>query len=167
MELTDIQPLEKWIELEKDIYERSSMDVNVFNIKGIRISDYKNWVNRLCPVVKANDKGQSFICAVAHMNIAEQARQARQVVIEECDAGLVKMVVPIFVGEEFLGAVGACGFILDDGEVDSFMVNKTIDIEEEEIESLSNDIGQVTTEELEALGKYIQETISEIVNSMK
>ncbi len=167
MEITDIQPLGKWIELEKDLHERSKLDVNVFNPKGIRISEYKNWVNRLCPVIKANDKGQSFICAVAHMNIAEQAKQAKQAVIEECDAGLVKMVVPIFVGDEFVGAVGACGFILDDGEVDSFMVNKTIDIEEEEIESLSNDISNVTTEELEALSKYIQERISEIVTNLK
>jgi hypothetical protein len=47
------------------------------------------------------------------------------------------------------------------------MVNKTIDLEEDEIESLSNDIGQVTTEELEVLGKYIQERISAIVIDMK
>ena len=69
MNLTDIMPAEKWIELEKDIYERSGLASNVFNIDGIRITDYKVWVNRLCPVVKADDRGQSFICAVAHMNI--------------------------------------------------------------------------------------------------
>lgn len=167
MKLTDLLPLEKWIELEEDLHKRSGLDVNIFNTDGVRISEFKVWVNRLCPVVKADDRGQSFICAVAHMNIAEIARQAKKPVIEECDAGLVKLVVPIFVDDEFIGAVGACGLILDDGEVDSFMVNKTIDLEEDEIESLSNDIGQVTTEELEVLGKYIQERISAIVIDMK
>ncbi len=165
MKLTDILPLEKWVAFEKELHEKSGLDVNVFGTDGVRISDFKAWVNKLCPVVKANDKGQSFICAVAHMNIAEMARQAKKTVIEECDAGLVKMVVPIFVNDTFLGAVGACGLVLDDGEVDSFMVNKTIDLEEEEIEKLSLDIGNVTTNELEAFGQYIETKLDEFIKA--
>jgi ligand-binding sensor protein len=167
MKLTDLLPLEKWVEFEKDIHERSGLDTNVFNTDGIRITDYKQWVNRLCPEVKADDRGQSFICAVAHMNIAEIARQTKKPVIEECDAGLVKMVVPIFVKDEFLGSVGACGLILDDGEVDSFMLDKTIEMDEEKVESLSNDIGNVTTEELETLAGDIQEQLAKIIDNFK
>jgi ligand-binding sensor protein len=167
MKLTDLLPLEKWVEFEKDIHERSGLDTNVFNTDGIRISDFKAWVNRLCPEVKADDRGQSFICAVAHMNIAEIARQTKKPVIEECDAGLLKMVVPIFVEDEFLGSVGACGLILDDGEVDSFMLDKTIEMDEEKVESLSNDIGNVTTEELETLAGDIQEQLAKIIGNFK
>ena len=162
MELTDILPIEKWMELEKDIHERSGLASNVFNVDGIRITDYKVWVNRLCPVVKAHDSGQSFICAVAHMNIADMAKNSKETVIEECDAGLLKLVVPIFVKGEFLGAVGACGLLLDDGDVDSFMVNRTIEIGEAKIEELSDDIKKVSTEEVEALGEYITERIGKI-----
>ena len=57
---------------------------NVFNTDGIRITNNKVWVNRLCPAIKATDKGQSFICAVAHMNLANQAREEHRPVIEEC-----------------------------------------------------------------------------------
>ena len=163
MKLTDILPVEKWFELEKDIHERSGLASNVFNVQGIRITDYKVWVNRLCPVVKANDNGQSFICAVAHMNIADMAKNSKETVIEECDAGLLKLVVPIFVKGEFLGAVGACGLLLDDGDVDSFMVNRTIEIGEEKIEGLSDDIKRVSTEDVEALGEYITERIEKII----
>ena len=74
---------------EKELHTRSGLDVNVFDTDGIRITEYKEWVNRLCPVVKAHDKGQTFICAVAHMNIAAQAKQAKNPVIEECDGGLL------------------------------------------------------------------------------
>ena len=56
---------------------------------------------RVCEYIKANDKGQSFICAVAHMNIAREAMETRTTVIEECDAGLVKLVNPVFVGDDF------------------------------------------------------------------
>ncbi len=166
MKLTDLLPLEKWVEFEKELHERSGLDVNVFGTDGVRISDFKAWVNRLCPVVKADDRGQSFICAVAHMNIAEIARQTKKPAIEECDAGLVKMVVPIFVKDEFIGAVGACGLILDDGEVDAFMLNKTIDMEEDKVDSLSNDIGDVTTEELETLAGHVQAQLAKIIGDI-
>ncbi len=145
MKLTDILPVEKWLELEKDIHERSGLASNVFNVEGIRVTDYKVWVNRLCPVVKAHDSGQSFICAVAHMNIADMAKNSKETVIEECDAGFLKLVVPIFVKGEFLGAVGACGLLLDDGDVDSFMVNRTIEIGEEKIEELLDDIKRISS----------------------
>jgi ligand-binding sensor protein len=166
MNLTDMAPLEKWVELEKDIHQQTGLDVNVFDLKGYRISDFKNWANRLCPQIKATDKGQSFICAPAHMNIAAQAMRTKQPAIEECDAGLIKMVVPIFAGEEFVGAVGACGFLLDKGEVDSFLVNKMTDIAEEQVEELSQGIQSITTEEAEALGKLIGEKIKEIVGKV-
>ena len=162
MELTDILPPEKWIELEKDIHERSGLASNVFDVNGIRITDYKVWVNRLCPAVKADDAGQSFICAVAHMNIAGMAKERKAPVIGECDAGLLKLVVPIFLKGEYSGAVGACGLLLDDAEVDSFMVNRTIGMDEEKIEEISGDIKNITTEEVEGLGKYITERINEI-----
>ncbi len=167
MNLTDLLPLEKWIAFEKDIHERSGLDSNVFNTDGIRITDYKQWVNRFCPKVKADDRGQSFICAVAHMNIAEMARQAKAPMIEECDAGLLKLVVPIFVEDEFVGAVGACGLILDDGEIDSFMVNKTIGMDEEEIETLAADIPKISRQKVEDLADYIQDRINRMIRDAK
>ena len=165
MQLTDLAPLKRWVELEKDIHQQSGLDVNVFNIKGYRISEIKNWANQLCPAIKATDKGQSFICAPAHMNIATLAMRSKQTVIEECDAGMLKLVVPIFAGEEFVGAVGACGFLLDDGEVDSFLVNKMTDISESEIEVLTIGIQSISTGKAQALGQYIENQINEIVSA--
>ena len=163
MKLTDLAPLERWTELEKDIHRRTGLDVNVFDTKGYRISDFKNWANQLCPEIKATDKGQSFICAPAHMNISAQAMRSKQPAIEECDAGLIKLVVPIFVNDEFVGAVGACGFLLDDGEVDSFLVNKMTEIDEEKVEKLSEGIPSITTGKAESLSHYITKQIKEIV----
>jgi ligand-binding sensor protein len=159
MKLTDFCPIEKWMAFEKNIHERSGMDANVFNTDGIRITDFKEWVNRLCPAIKAIDKGQSYICAVAHMNIATQAMQTRMPAIEECDAGLIKLVVPIFVNDEFVGAVGACGLLLEDGEVDDFLINKTTDMAEDVIQDLSQGIGAISRQKAEALAAYIQQEL--------
>ena len=162
MELTDLAPLKKWIELEKDIHQKTGLDVNVFDTKGYRISDFKNWANRLCPEIKATDKGQSFICAPAHMNIAALAMRSKKPVIEECDAGMLKLVVPIFFDDEYIGAVGACGFLLDGGEVDSFLVNKMTDIKEDKVKGLAEGIERITTEKAEKLAQYITEQLAKI-----
>ncbi len=163
MELNDLLSVEEWMNLEKEIHERYGLDTNVFNTEGIRITPYKSWVNRLCPEIKATDKGQSFICAVAHMNLAVMARNSRQTVVEECDAGIVKIVVPVFVEDNFIGAVGACGKCLEEGEVDAFLVNKVTGIDEEKVESLARDIGYISSETIADLSAYVEEKIQHII----
>jgi len=163
MQLTDIYPLEKWVKLEQEINDRFNLDSNVFNIDGIRISEHKAWVNKLCPAIKATDKGQSFICAVAHMNLATMAKNNNKAVVEECDAGLVKIVVPIFAKDAFIGAVGACGLLMQDGEVDSFLVNKMTDIDEEKVDTLSHGIGTISEDKIQELIAFIESRLSEIL----
>jgi len=148
-------PLEKWMKLEKEINDNSALNASVFDADGIRITDFKKWANRLCPVVKANEKGRSYICAVAHQNAANQARKTREPAIVECDAGLVKAVVPIFVDDEFLGVAGGCGLLQGDSEVDSFLVNKTTGIPVAEIENLSDDITFISMAKLESVIEFI------------
>ena len=167
MTLLDILPVEKWIELEMEINKRSNLNASVFDADGIRITNFKKWANRLCPVVKANEKGQSYICAVAHQNAANQAQKTGGPAIVECDAGLVKVVVPIFVDDEFLGVAGGCGLLLKDGEVDTFLVNKTTDIAAEEIEDLTNDIATISMEQLKSVVTYIEKELEWIKYNYK
>jgi ligand-binding sensor protein len=167
MKLTDVLPLETWKELEDEIFNRSGLQASVFDVDGIRITDTKRFANRLCPVIKADDRGQSYICAVAHMNMANEARDTRQPVIGECDAGLSKLVVPIFVGDEFLGAAGGCGLLLDDGEVDSFMLNKTLDLPEEKTEELSEGIVSLSTAQMEELADFISDWLQQYLPASK
>jgi len=167
MKLTDILSLDDWVQLETEMNERSGLSANIFNPDGIRITDTLIWVNRLCPEIKANDKGQAFICAVAHQNLAIQAKNNRKSVIEECDAGIVKICVPIFVDDEFLGAACACGALMDDGEVDSFLINKITDMEEEKIDKLSGDIKSIPLDVAESLAGFVEKRLERIVEDYK
>ena len=166
MRLAEIQSLDKWKELEKDIYERSGLDTYVYDTRGMSITDFKKWANRLCPAIKATDKGLAFICAVANQNLANEAKRTKAPVIGECDAGLLKVAVPIFVGDEFLGVAGGCGLILNGSEVESFLVNKMTDIGEDEIEHLSHDIKKMTIHEVKSLIDHIQGQINRIVRDL-
>ena len=167
MKLVDILPLEKWIELEKEINKSFGLNAAVFDADGTRITDFKKWANRLCPVVKTHEKGGSFICAIAHQNAANQAKETRKSVIVECDAGLVKVVVPIFVNDEFLGAVGGCGLLLYNSEVDTFLINKTTDIDVGQIENLSNDIQIIRDDKIESLIEYLEKKIAWIIRNFE
>jgi ligand-binding sensor protein len=164
VELTDLLPLEQWTQIENEIHEHSGLESNVFNTDGIRITDNKVWVNRLCPAIKATDKGQSFICAVAHMNLANQAKDEKRPVIEACDAGLMKIVVPIFVDGNYIGAVGACGLLPAGGEVDAFLVNKMTDIDEANIEALCEDLAVIEKNSAEEVAQFIWEKIEAVVS---
>jgi len=163
MELLDLCSLETWETLEKDIRDRSGLNAAVFNLQGIRIIPTSQWPNRLCPEIKAGPKGQSFICATAHMNIANQARESREPVIEECDAGMLKLVVPVYVGDEFIGAVSGCGLLLDDGVVDTFLVNKITDMPEDRLEELATGMVAITMEQARELCRFIQGRVEGIV----
>ena len=145
MKLTDIATLEKWIELEQKINARSGLNAAVFNVAGARITDFKRWANRLCPVIKADEKGQ------------------RRAVIAECDAGLTKIAVPIFINGEFLGVAGGCGYMTEDGEVDLFMINKSTGIANEKLIRLSDDIPIMTKQQAESLVRFIEDEVHQII----
>lgn len=163
MELIDICPLEKWQALEDEIRARTGLNASIYDIKGYRIIPKEEFPNRLCPEIKANSKGQSFICATAHMNIAILAKESKDPVIEECDAGLIKLVVPILVGDEFVGSASGCGMLLDDGEVDTFLVNKITEMEEEHLEQLASDVPVISMEKAQEISKFIKDYIDRLV----
>ena len=163
MELTDIAPLETWRELEQRINERSGLNASVFNVDGIRITDFVKWANSLCPEIKGTEKGQSYICSVAHQNLAAQAVKSRKPVIETCDAGMLKLVVPIFVNGDFLGVAGGCGCLERKEDIDTFMINKTTGINEEKLVKLSEDIPFMTRDEAATHAIFIEDEINRLL----
>jgi ligand-binding sensor protein len=166
MQLTDIISIEKWGDLEASLAKTYHLQGSVFNPDGIRITDTHYWSNTLCPVIKSTRKGQSFICAVAHMNLANQARTAKKAVVEECDAGLIKLVVPVFYEEEYLGVVGGCGLLAEAGEVDVFAINKITGIDEKKIKDLSADIQSIPYEKAKAACTYIEEQLDRVLKEV-
>mgnify|MGYP002630601255 CR=1 FL=1 len=163
MEITKIAPIESWEKIENSLFELYNLQGSVFNTDGIRITKTKNWSNRLCPVIKSIDKGQSFICAVAHMNMANQAKQTKKQVIEECDAGLLKLLVPIFFKDEYVGVIGGCGLLAEESEIDTFAINKLIDMDDDKIGFLSSDIPLITNEKACLVCEYIKEQLDKII----
>jgi len=83
--------------------------------------------------------------------------------VEECDAGLVKIVVPIFAKDTFIGSVGACGLLMQDGEVDSFLINKIAEIDEEKVDTLSQGINSISNDKIQKLISFIEDRLAELL----
>ncbi len=163
MKLVDIMPIEKWVEIEQEINRQSGLNAVVYDVEGVGITDLKKWPNRLCPTLRATEKGQQFICAVAHQNIAAQTVKTGKTVVDECDAGLMKFAVPIFVEDEFLGVAGGCGLLRNEEEVDAYLVHRTTGLDEEVVENLSENIETIPNDRLESAISYLEKKVADII----
>ena len=167
MQLVDIMPLEKWVEIEKEINKQSGLNAAVYDTQGIRITDFKKWANRLCPSLRETETGLQSICSVAHQNIAARAVKTRETIVDECDAGLMKFAVPIFLDNEFVGVAGGCGKLKGDGQVDAYLVHRTAGLDPAVIEELSGDIETIADETLESVIDYVENKVTQIIKDFK
>ena len=167
MELIDIMPVEKWVEIEKEINKRSGFNASVYNARGMRITDFKKWANRLCPTIRKTEKGLQSICSVAHQNVAAQVLKTRETIFDECDAGLMKFAVPIFVEDEFLGVAGGCGKLRGNGQVDAYLVHRTADLDEKVVGDLSSDIETISEDRLASFVSYVENRVNEIIEDFR
>jgi len=165
LRLGDLMPIEEWVALERELYRRSGLNASVFDTEGIRITDFKKWANSLCPAIKADRKGQTFICSVAHQNLAAQAKKTGKPAVGECDAGLLKVVVPIFLNSHFLGVMGGCGLLADGSEVDDFVIGKTTDLTDPDISRLSEGIDRMDDDGIAATVSLLEDERNRIVRA--
>jgi ligand-binding sensor protein len=161
MELTDMLSKAQWAAFEKELFERYHINCTVYNASGIGVTGQPNWCNRLCPQIKANKDSLAAICAPGNQNFMAQAKKTRKTVIGECDAGLIKIAVPIFFNNTFLGTAGGCGLLTEGGEVETFMIEKTLGLSEEEIAALCEGIQSMSAQVARNMADFIKDRIDQ------
>lgn len=165
MTLFDILDKEQWVELEKELHALSGMNSAVYDADGRRITSHANWANELCPTIKAHPGGLAAICATANRVVAAQAARTGEPVVEECDAGLAKICVPVMVQGEFLGTVGCCGLRLDGVRPEVDYVARTLGRDPGEVARMAFSVGSVTRERAEELAGFMAGRVREILEA--
>ena len=160
MKPTDIMPVGDWLAFQAEVDRTFGTGPSVYDADGKEATRYECEENAVCQAVRSVADGQTQICARSHQTIMAMARRSRQAVIEECDAAMVKMMVPIFLGDEFVGATGVCGIVWEDEEVDAFYVSKVTGIPEEKIEAHAVNARRLNREEAEAIAAFMSERIA-------
>jgi ligand-binding sensor protein len=167
MELTELQPPGAWQDFEAELFERFFLNCTVYNAQGIGITGKPNWCNALCPEIKANPASLATICAAGNQFFMAEARKTGKPVIDACDAGLLKLAVPIVAEGVFLGTAGGCGRLPEGGVVDTFIIHKTTDLDETAIALLCNGLTPMTLSEARTVTGYIEKRLGEIVGSYR
>ncbi len=163
MTLTDVMSIEDWETLVREIQDKFGLDCSVSDPEGGHATHAGKWCNKLCPEIKNNPEALGAICAIAAQSFTAQAKQTKEAVVSECDAGMVKIAVPIFSGEEFLGTIGGCGCLFEDGEVEDFLVQKTTGLEEETIEELISSVPPMAESKAQECADYIQTRLKDLI----
>lgn len=162
MELTDIMPLEGWRKLEEELHVLSRMNAGVFDAQGKRLTDYANWGNTLCPRIKSNPEGLQAICACANQVLMRKAEQERRTILEECDAGLLKLMAPIIRQGRFLGVAGCCGSLLLGSPVDTHYVARVTRLPEPEIIRLAAAVPTISRERAQEILDWIVKRLASL-----
>lgn len=165
MKMTDLMPKEQWQELEQEIHDRFGFNACAYDKDGFTFTGYKNFTNELCPAVKASKESLQAICSTAHMNLAAQVKNTGKPVQGECDAGLVKICVPVIVNDEFVGIVGGCGRLPEGGEVETYLLAKTNGNNEAKLKELAKTVRSLTSDQAAELVSFLEEKVAAAVGT--
>ena len=90
-------------------------------------------------------------------------KKAKKSIIGECDAGLIKIAVPILVDGEFLGTAGGCGRLPAGGEVEAFIIEKTTGLNGEAISELCRGLEPISEDEARQAADFIEARLAQHV----
>ena len=165
MTLTDLLTESEWNDFIKDLHEEFGISCAAADADGAHVSHYDNCCNRICPVIKDKPEVLTTICASAMKSFTAETKASGKPLIEACDIGLIKVAVPVFVGETFLGTVGGCGLLPEQGEVEEFLIQQTTGLPEERIAELADGIATMTEVQARKLADTIAARLAAIVSS--
>jgi len=163
MKPTDLLPADAWAALEHELAERSGLNSVVYDAGNNRVTDTVTWANELCPGIKGNPDSASQICALAQQNMLAAAAKTGKPMIEECDAGMLKVVVSILLEGELVGSVSGCGRLDPGSELETDYIAQATGLTPEEVATMARSIQPITEEQAEEHAAHIIERIQRII----
>ena len=163
MTIYDIKSKEEWQRILDSFCQEFGMPC--------AITDKENAVlqvcgqrNPLCSEIRSIKAASSFICSQAQQFMAEAAKEKRRPIIDFCDAGMIKLVIPVFSESDFVGTLTACGAAIGGEELEAFFIEKSTKLSEQEIEAL---IQRVPGGDLPKISEVTEKFFHQIHNDTK
>jgi ligand-binding sensor protein len=160
--MTDIYQIrskEKWQDLLDEIYETTGMPAAVFNPDKMAMQSHGER-NALCRAIRNNGDAQSAICAQTQNYMSTQVEKTRKPMIDACEAGMIKSVIPLFYQGDFVGTLTMCGCCTADEEIEDFMIQKSAGLDDEELDGLKKDVQPVDKKKFSAITHELFETLN-------
>ena len=160
MKLTDLMPMEKWVELQEELHERFALNADVMDKDGKRLAG-NTWGNELCRTIRGDAKGLGAICAPAGQMFLHLMQTGKKPFAEECDGGMLRISVPVIQEGEFIGTVGGCGLVPEDGEIEEYMIEMSTGMSGEDIATQAKEVAVASETRIQEIISFIQNRIAE------
>lgn len=128
MHLTELIPAEGLKALQEELAARFGLNADIMDADGKRLFG-TTFGNELCRRIRDDEKGFGAICVPAGQMFTHLMRQGEPF-HEECDAGMMRVAVPVLADGRVIGSIGGCGLVVHDGEPDGFTIGMMSGIEE-------------------------------------
>jgi len=148
----DVQSRETWQELLDEARSAVGMPAALLDPNNV-ILQSSGERNELCTEIRSRKEALPVICGQSQKFMAETARTQKAPLVDLCEGGMAKLVVPIFREQNYLGCVTTCGSLLPETEVEAFLIQKTSGMAEEAIAAMAKKVPTVKKEDLERLGE--------------
>jgi ligand-binding sensor protein len=109
----------------------------------------------LCAAIRAKESASTYVCGQTNTVMLQIARRSLEPVVDLCEAGLFRVVLPIIRNEDLVGQIAACGRAPDDEEFDPFLAAQALEVSEDEILELFKDTPPCSEDEIEAVAQRL------------
>ena len=159
MSVYDLNTRETWQELLDEMQSALGMPSALLD-SGNVILQSSGERNELCREIRSGKESKPAICGQSQQFMAEMARTKKTVVVDICEAGLAKLVVPVFLDRHYLGSLTACGSMLPEAEAETYLIEKATGIGEATVAQMAQKVPPVQKEQLEKLGEDLLSRLS-------
>jgi ligand-binding sensor protein len=154
MGVYDIKTRAEWQEILDTVSRRLGMPAALLDENNV-ILQHSGTRNPLCRHIRDQKESKSAICGQSQQYMAEMAWTSGRPVIDACEAGLAKFVLPLFHENRRAGTLTACGSCTGGDEVEAFLVQKSTGLEEDALQRLASEVENVDPEALKALAEEL------------
>ncbi|MBW1836371.1 MAG: PocR ligand-binding domain-containing protein [Deltaproteobacteria bacterium] len=142
MGVYDIRSPEEWQKILDDVCQASGMPAALVDAKSVVLQSSGKRCP-LCAKIRSINESLSFICAQTQQFMVETSRTSRRPVIDACEAGMLKFLIPLFLDGEFTGSVTVCGCSFPGEEIEVFGISQVTKMKEDEIISLVKQVPEI------------------------
>ncbi len=155
----DLKSQEEWEEILERFAQQVGMTACLSNGDGgIIVCRYERFP--LCGAIRENPDATVSICSQTNAAMRAVVEKTKRVEIDFCEAGLVRIVVPVIHNDKVIGQVMACGLASEEEEVDAFLVAQELKTDEEKILELAKSTPLGSKEEIVKAGEALFKEIN-------
>lgn len=150
----DRKTKEEWTEILDSVWAECGMPASLRDETG-NVLMARGEQYPLCAEIRADGDALKFICAQTNTAMLHEVKSGREPLIDLCEAGLIRMVVPLLEGDTLIGYVAACGKASADDEVETFLVSKQLGVSESRAQELAASTPVASVDDFQALAQRL------------